>query len=58
MCNYHYRNAKHPDEMVKYILVELGMFGSCESSTSSDSGDTNGNDCDSIFLSFSQEARS
>lgn len=34
MWNHSYRNAKHPDVMIDYKLVELCMFDSYESFTS------------------------
>lgn len=57
LWNYSYRNTKYLDEMVYYKLVELGMFDSCESFTSSDNNRSNGNYNDSFSLLFSQETR-
>lgn len=47
--NNFYRNTKHLDGKVDYILLDSHIFGSCESFTSSHSGDTSGSDIESFF---------
>lgn len=45
-----YKNVKRPDGTVDCILVELGMFGSCESSLNSES-DISGGSYNDFYLS-------
>lgn len=42
LWNYCYRNAKYADWTIDCKLVKLDMFGSCESSVSSDSDNIGG----------------
>lgn len=52
LWNYYYRNVKHPDVTFDFKLVELGIFGSCESSLSSESGDSSGSDSAPLIVLF------
>lgn len=57
LWNYCYRNTRCPDGTVDCKLVELGMFGGCESSLNSKSDNTYGSDSDSSFPSVFTRSR-
>lgn len=57
LWNHCYKNIKCPDVIVDCKLVELCMFGSCDSYINLDIDSSSGSDRDSCFLIFSQETR-
>lgn len=52
LWNYCYINARRPDKEVDYKLVDICMFGNCESFLNFDSGISSGSDSESSFPSI------
>lgn len=55
LWNHCYKNANHPDGTNDYKIMELGMFGSCESLNNSNCDNTSYSDIESFSPLLSQE---